>query len=106
MLLTPHKNVAFAGDEHRGVKQVHGKCISCDRPLNIIRDSRLGSLSISIDAFGPGWPGPRGPGWETGPKRALGNRDMEAYWELLYVLLLLTVILIVARVYTHVTVCK
>ena len=91
ILPQPHRLGGFrgldarcAGDEHRGVKQVHGKCISCDRPLKIVRDNRLAPGPPTMDAFGPGAPGSaNAPGWEAGSKRALGNGAMETYWELM-----------------------
>lgn len=61
---------------------MHAKCISCDRPLNINRDKRLGELPVTVEAFGADWTGPKGPGWEAGPRRALWNGDQERYEEL------------------------
>lgn len=71
-----------AGDEARGVKQLHGKCISCDRPLNVQRQNRLGDLPSIMDAFSTHKSRPKGPGWESAPNRALGNGDAETAAEL------------------------
>ena len=64
------------------MKNVRGKCISCDRPLNIVRDTQLGKLFDS--AFGAGPMDRSGPGWDTGSLRALGNGDLAAFEELRY----------------------
>ena len=41
-----------AGDEGRGIKAVRAKCISCDRPLNIVRSTLLGKLADGAWAVG------------------------------------------------------
>lgn len=83
----PTTCIIGAGDEARGVKQLHGKCISCDRSLNVQRQSRLGDLPASMDAFVMHKSRPRGPGWESAPNRATGNGDFEGAAELRYSIL-------------------
>lgn len=59
------------GDEARGVKQLHGKCISCDRPLNVVRpEHKLGELPMHDNSIAT-TSRPHGPGWEAFSNRAL-----------------------------------
>lgn len=65
------------------MKGLRAKCISCDRPLNIVRENKLGELPTGSPAPSlANHHGPRGPGWETAPKRALTQGDYEGFAEL------------------------
>ena len=57
------------------MKQLHAKCISCDRPLNVVRH-KLGDLPLQ-DTATPSRARPHGPGWEALPNRAAGCGETE-----------------------------
>jgi hypothetical protein len=73
-----------ADDEGRAVKKLQAACMSCDRPLKMIRDDNTGS---GLGNQAPGRLSPftvrnatlSGPGWESGPKRAMANADAEQF---------------------------
>lgn len=57
------------------MKQLHAKCISCDRPLNVVRH-KLGDLPMQ-DSTATSRARPYGPGWEALPNRAVGCGETE-----------------------------
>lgn len=59
------------------MKQLHGKCISCDRPLNVVRqEHKLGELPMHDNSIATR-SRPHGPGWEAEANRALGCGDVD-----------------------------
>lgn len=59
------------------MKQLHGKCISCDRPLNVVRqEHKLGELPMHASSIAT-TSRPHGPGWEALSNRTRGCGEAE-----------------------------